>query len=208
MPNKQKTQSKDTFIVDSFAKAEDIDNKRYASEVFDKYSLCNPKYVKTSQIKHYILYKLKNKIDEIKRNKKQLTDIINDKLMMDIWNVLCPIKENYDIMPDMLYGDIESIIRIKTAKYLKRNAKKKKLVNKQLESSDNDNSDSELEDNESDDNESDDNKSESDEEDIVKVKKATIKPTKTTKTTKSFKTINIKKKKHKSESSESDLDSD
>lgn len=167
MPSKKQNYSSNGLIVDEFGDAGGVGNNRYVSEIFDKYSPCNPKYIKISQSKGYIKHKLEKAIGEVKRGEKNASDATSHKMMMDIWNALCPIKNNspHDV-PDMLYEDVESIIRAKTKEYLKKykNVKKPKFAGK-FSDSEEDASD-------------DDENSASDSEEEVVVKKSTKKPVK------------------------------
>ena len=204
MPTKQTN-----LIVDNYASSS-INTNVLVTEIFDKYSPCNSKYMAVSRSKAYIKNKLEKAIRNVKYDGQSAGNVASHNMIMGIWNALCPLKTNKSKdVPDMLYEDIEQILMFKSRDFL--NAKKPKFGGKY---SDSDNDNSESTDEQSSDNES-DNDSEPEQQVVLKKKTNKTKQTKKNKQTQKTKTnkltqkVKASKKDSESESeSESESDSD
>lgn len=193
MPSKQST-----LIVDNFASSS-VSTNVLVTEIFDKYSPCNSKYMAVSRSKAYIKNKLDQAVRNVKYDGQSAGNVASHNMIMGIWNALCPLKNNKaKDVPDMLYEDIEQILIFKSRDFL--NAKKPKFSSRYADSED-DNSESTDENSES------DNDSEPEQEVVLKkksknTKKASVKKTLTKKGK------SQKKQKESKPESESESDSD
>jgi hypothetical protein len=108
------------LIVDDFANPS-LKNTILVTEIFNKYSPCNKKFIGQTSTKKYIINKLNRAINKVKYDNATPGEVANHRMMLDIWNALLPLPDNkLNDVPEMLYEDIEAIIRFKTNDYLKK----------------------------------------------------------------------------------------
>ena len=107
-----------TFIVQKYSD-DKVKNDILSKEIFQKYSPCVSKFVSSTHTQKYISNKLDRAIRQIKSDKLDVQDVVNDKMIKDIWGALCPLKtDSYDIdAPKGLSKDIYELVDFKTKAY-------------------------------------------------------------------------------------------
>lgn len=120
-----KQSTKPGLIVSQFAD-DGVNNNILAKGVFDKYSPCNNKYIATGPTKKYISNKLNRAVHKVKHEKEDVSDVVDKKMIADIWNVLCPLKDYELETPKTLHKDILEIVNFKTKSFIKSQKNKKK----------------------------------------------------------------------------------
>lgn len=105
---------------------DNISNNILSKEIFEKYSPCKSKYIASSPTKKYISNKLDRAIRLIKYDNMKVADVVDKKMINDIWGALCPLLDEYHIdTPKGLSKDVLSIIEFKTKAYTTTSNKKK-----------------------------------------------------------------------------------
>jgi hypothetical protein len=135
--------SKQSDLIVSKYSDDGVSNNILSKEIYEKYSPCKSKFIASSHTKKYISGKLDRAIRQIKYDKKEVTDVVDNKMVVDIWNALCPLLDNEIKVPKGLTKDVFELIDFKTKAYTNPKKSKKGKSSTQYYDSDESEKDSE-----------------------------------------------------------------
>lgn len=135
--------SKQSDLIASKYSDDGVSNNILSKEIFEKYSPCKSKFIASSHTKKYISGKLDRAIRQVKYDKKDVTDVVDNKMVVDIWNALCPLLDNDVKLPKGLTKDVFELVDFKTKSYTNPKKTKKGKSSTQYDDSDESENDSE-----------------------------------------------------------------
>ena len=112
----QMPKSKQSDLIVSKYSDDGVSNNILSKEIYEKYSPCKSKFIASSHTKKYISGKLDRAIRQIKYDKKEVTDVVDNKMVVDIWNALCPLLDNEIKVPKGLTKDVFELVDFKKSK--------------------------------------------------------------------------------------------
>lgn len=165
------------YIVDQYANTKRISNVDYASDLFDRHTSCNPKFVSETAVKKYVKNKLDKLVKEVRYEKIDMDEVKENSMVTDMWTAINALKEKDENVPKSMSEDVYRIVLEQTdigSSNTKKSSKKSKAPKHKLKSHD-DTDDSE------DDSEDDSDGSDNEEEDSDREESDDDEPVKSTK---------------------------